>query len=349
MKAFRSPENPIISPGDVKPSRPNYEVIGVFNAAAARFKDDVILLLRVAERPINSSPDAAMVGVYDPAHNRIVEKEFSRADPQNDFSDPRFVVAAGKKYLSSISHLRLARSNDGLNFEIEETPSIEAASICEAFGVEDARITLIDGMYYVQYVGVCSSGVTTLLASTEDFKNFTRHGVIFCPDNKDVAIFPEKIGGWFYALHRPVSAEFEKKYEMWISRSPDLLCWGDHRILCAPQANSWDPAKIGAGAPPVRTERGWLEIYHGVTEDDHYCLGAIMLDAAEPWRVVARSQKPIFEPEADYEVRGFVPNVVFTCGLLCDEGKLKIYYGAADTCICYAELDLQDVIESLNL
>jgi predicted GH43/DUF377 family glycosyl hydrolase len=248
-----------------------------------------------------------------------------------------------------MSHLRLARSKDGIGFEIEETAAIEAANIYEAFGVEDARITQIDDVYYVYYVGVCSSGVTTLLASTKDFKSFVRHGVIFCPDNKDVVIFPDRIAGKFYALHRPVSAEFEKRYEIWISESPDLLCWGNHRILCAPRADSWDAVKIGGSAPPFKTDGGWLEIYHGVDPDNRYCLGALLLDLDEPRKILARSDKPIFEPQADYEVNGFVPNVVFTCGLLCEGGKLKIYYGAADTRVCYAEIELQDVIESLSL
>jgi len=330
VKIFRSLGNPIITPGDVQPSRDDYEVIGVFNAAVARFEDEVVLLLRVAERPAGADPNVAIVPIYDPLAGRIIEKEISRKDPQNDFSDPRFVICSGEKYLSSMSHLRLARSKDGIDFEIEETAAIEATNIYEAFGVEDARITQIDDAYYVYYVGVCSSGVTTLLASTEDFMSFKRHGVMFCPDNKDVVVFPERIGGRFYALHRPVSAEFKKRYEIWISESPDLLCWGNHRILCAPRYDSWDAVKIGGSAPPFEIDGGWLEIYHGVGPDNRYCLGGLLLDRDKPWKILARSDNPIFEPQADYEVNGFVPNVVFTCGVLCEGGKLKIYYGAVD-------------------
>jgi len=349
VRIFRSPANPIIVPGDVKPSRDDYEVVGVFNPAVARLEDEVVLLLRVAERPVATRPNVTVVPIYEHSHARIIEKEFFRDDPQNDFSDPRFVIRAGQKYLSSISHLRLARSKNGIDFEIDKTAAIQPAGIYEAFGVEDARITRIDDEYYVHYVAVCSSGVTTMLASTIDFTSFHRLGVIFCPDNKDVLIFPQRIAGRFYALHRPVSAEFTKRYEIWISESPDLRCWGNHRILCAPRADSWDAVKIGGGAPPFKTEYGWLEVYHGVDVDNRYCLGALLLDPDEPWKILARSDTPIFVPQADYEVAGFVQNVVFTCGLLCEKGRLKIYYGAADTCICYAEIELHDVIESLSL
>jgi predicted GH43/DUF377 family glycosyl hydrolase len=117
----------------------------------------------------------------------------------------------------------------------------------------------------------------------------------------------------------------------------------------APLAGRWDCTKVGAGAVPFKTEYGWLEIYHGLGSDNRYCLGAVVLDVDRPWKVIARAENPIFEPQADYETGGFFSNVVFTCGLLCEQDKLKIYYGAADTTICYAELPLQDVFERLNL
>jgi predicted GH43/DUF377 family glycosyl hydrolase len=348
MSIFRSPDNPIIGPKDVKPSRKDFEVIGVFNAGVARFEDKVILLLRVAERPICAHPDMVLAGVYDVAQGDIVLKEFSKNEPENDFSDPRLIIRPAETYLTSISHLRLARSADGINFDIEDTPAIGPANDIESFGVEDPRISLIDGTYYITYVAVCPLGVTTCLASTKDFKSFERHGVIFCPENKDVVLLPERIDGKYYALHRPVSPLF-KRQDIWIAESPDLRCWGNHRPLMAPDEDCWDQVKVGASAVPFKTEYGWLEIYHGVGRDNHYCLGAVLLDVSQPWKVIARAEKPIFEPQADYETRGFFGNVVFTCGLLYEQEKLKIYYGAADTAICYAQMPVQDVFESLNL
>jgi predicted GH43/DUF377 family glycosyl hydrolase len=116
-----------------------------------------------------------------------------------------------------------------------------------------------------------------------------------------------------------------------------------------PRPDYWDEIKIGASAVPFKIEQGWLEIYHGVDRNNRYCLGAVLLDSQEPWKVTARTEKPIFEPEADYECNGFFGNVVFSCGLLCEDDKLKIYYGAADTVICYAELSLEETIKALNL
>jgi len=223
MSIFRSSQNPIIKPDDVKSSRKDFEVIGVFNAGVARFEDDVILLLRVAERPISAHPDIVLAGVYDVAQGDIVLKEFSKSDPENDFSDPRLIIRPAETYLTSISHLRLARSADGINFEIEDTPVIGPANDIESFGVEDPRITLIEGTYYFTYVAVSPLGVTTCLASTKDFKSFQRHGIIFCPENKDVVFFPERIGGKYYALHRPVSP-LCKRQDIWIAESgPEML------------------------------------------------------------------------------------------------------------------------------
>ena len=348
MPIFRSPHNPIIKPKDIKPWGQDYEVIGVSNAGVTRFKDDVILLLRVAERPISIHPDIVLTGIYDVSQGEIILKEFSKENPENDFSDPRLIVKPAETYLTSISHLRLARSTDGINFEIEDTPAISPANDYEAFGVEDPRISFIDGTYYISYVAVSPLGVTTCLASTKDFNSYKRHGVVFCPENKDVLLFPEKVDGKYYALHRPVSPLF-KKQEMWIAESSNLNYWGNHRCVMGPRNGFWDEAKIGAGAVPLKIDEGWLEIYHGADRNNRYSLGAVLLDAFQPWKVSARSEKPIFEPQADYECEGFFGNVVFTCGLLYEDDKLKIYYGAADTTICYAELPLQEVKENLNL
>ena len=348
MTVFRSPHNPIIQPRDVKPSREDFEVVGVFNAGVTRFEDEVILLLRVAERPVSEHPDVKLAGIYDVGKGDIILKKFSKDDPENDFSDDRLIIRPAETYLTSISHLRLAHSKDGISFEIENTPAIAPANDYETFGVEDPRISFIDGIYYITYVGVSPLGVTTCLASTEDFKSVQRHGVIFCSDNKDVVLFPERIENKYYALHRPVSSLF-KRQEVWIAESPDLFCWGKHRHLMCVRAGYWDEKKIGGSAVPFKIDQGWLEIYHGSGRDNRYCLGAVLLESDQPWKVIARANEPILEPQADYEVEGFFGNVVFTCGLLYEENKLKIYYGVADTAICYAELLVQDVLNGLNL
>ena len=186
MTVFRSPQNPIINPENVKPSRSDFEVVGVFNAGVTRFKDKVLLLLRVAERPVNPHPDLELAAVYEPAENDIAIKEFAKDDTDIDFSDPRLIITPESTFLTSLSHFRIATSNDGINFDIAEKPAMFPANEYETFGLEDPRIALIEDTYYIDYVAVCPYGVTTCLASTKDFKTFKRHGVIFCPDNKEI-------------------------------------------------------------------------------------------------------------------------------------------------------------------
>jgi predicted GH43/DUF377 family glycosyl hydrolase len=346
MSVERSSLNPIILPQDVRPSQSDFEVLSVFNAGVARLAGEVVLLLRVAERPCDQGDSLCRVPVIDPSNGQLVLREFARNDSRNDFSDPRLIGTAQGLYLTSMSHLRTARSRDGLHFVVEDAPGLFPQMEYEAFGIEDPRITQIGSDYYVNYVGVSPLGVVTALARTHDFLRFERLGVIFPPDNKDVVIFPERIGDSYYALHRPSTSAFGKP-EIWIAESPDLICWGNHRRLAGLREGSWEGGRIGGGAVPFRVEQGWLEIYHGADKQNRYCLGALLLDAHEPWKVIARSQKPIMEPEAEYELQGFFGNVVFSCGVLAEEGLLKIYYGASDAFTAYAEVPLAEVMASL--
>jgi len=348
MTVVRHPNNPIITPADIRPIRDDFEVIGVFNGAVTRFGNEVILLVRVAERPVSPNPDnTELTAVYDVTTGGIAIKEFSKDNATIDFSDPRMTITPFGKFLTSLSHLRVARSKDGINFDVEDGPALFPANDYESFSIEDPRITFIEGTYYITYVAVSDIGVTTSLASTKDFKIFERYGVIFGPDNKDVVIFPEKINDRYYALHRPVTPLFEK-YHMWIAESPDMVCWGNHHYLMGGRQEHWDSARVGGGAVPFRIEQGWMELYHGADQANRYCMGAVLLDSKEPWKIIARSEKPVLEPKADYELEGFFGNVVFSCGLLYEEDKLKIYYGVSDTSIAYAELPLEDVIRNLS-
>ena len=346
MPIERSPLNPIIRPNDVKPSHSDWEVVCAFNAGVARMGDEIILLLRIAERPLNQSGGVCRVPVYDSASGRLVIREFERGAEGLDFSDPRVISTPAGMYLTSMSHLRAARSRDGLHFTIDEDPTLFPLMDYEAFGIEDPRITQIGSDYYVNYVGVSSLGIVTALARTLDFRSFERIGIIFAPDNKDVEIFPEKIGGKYYALHRPSISGFGRP-EIWIAESPDLICWGNHRRLAGLRDTGWEGGRIGGSAVPFRVDGGWIEIYHGADKNARYCLGALLLDADEPWKVLGRSRKPILEPLVDYERQGFFGNVVFSCGALCEGGLVKIYYGASDTFTAYAQIELSEVLAGL--
>lgn len=347
MTVKRYSQNPLIQPKDVKPSRDDFEVACVFNCGVIRYKGDVLLLLRVAETVINDDPNVYLTPVFDQDKQSVVIKSFDRNDPTTDFSDSRFVLPAGARFLTSMSHFRVARSKDGIHFNIEDTPAMMPVNEYEMFGLEDPRITEIDGTYYINYSCCAPVGITTCVASTRDFKTFQRHGVIFTPDNKDVAIFPERVGGKYYALSRPASDEYEKR-EIWLAESPDLVCWGNHRRIMPVTCDGWENGRIGCGAVPFRTDKGWLEIYHAADASNRYCLGAALFDLHQPWKVLARSKTPLMAPDAPYEKEGFYGNVVFTCGALCENGIVKIYYGAADTCVAGAEIALDDIFDHLQ-
>jgi predicted GH43/DUF377 family glycosyl hydrolase len=140
---------------------------------------------------------------------------------------------------------------------------------------------------------------------------------------------------------------------MWLASSADLISWGEHRLVASARGGSWDDAKIGGGAVPVPVRANgrdaWLAVYHGVTSSPlTYSLGALLLDAHDPAQVIARSREPILSPETPYEREGFFGGVVFTCGLLADEDRLRIYYGAADGVTAVADLSLEDILAEMG-
>jgi len=351
MKVRRFPENPIITPSDIKPSRDDFEVICVFNPGAVKHNNETLLLLRVAERPINENLDTAAVPLVTRENEKwpdsIEVVRFNRGDPSVDVSDPRIVRVGGKTYLTSISHFRLARSKDGHGFEIDQKPWIVPDSPTELFGVEDPRITDIGGAYCIVYKSVASTGITQSLAVTRDFKSLEKFGVVMPPENMDGVLFPSWINGKYAMLHRPFPHMIGGP-DIWISYSDDLIYWGEHKHVAGVGNSGWDSGRIGGGTVPILTAKGWLFIYHGATPDNQYSLGAMLLDAEHPEQIIARSKEPIMKPEAPYETSGFMPNVVFTCGAVLEGDTLVLYYGAADSVVAGAELSIPDILASLE-
>ena len=338
--------NPIIKPADVKPSREGYRVLGAFNPGAIAFGDEILLLLRVSEGcvPVQGK---IRVPVYrfdkEQSYPDIVE--FEAVDPDVSLKDTRGVVYKDQDYLTSMSHIRLARSDDGVHFKVEEKPFIYPTSEIEKYGVEDARATYIEGKYYINYTAVSGDSWATALAVTEDFETVEKKGLIFHPENKDVAIFPEKVKGKYIALHRPNNSGFGKA-SIWYSESPDLVHWGRHKCIVRPREKAQESMKIGGGAPPLKTDEGWLIIYHGKGNHSRYSLFSLLLDLEEPWKVLKRAEKPLLEPTEKYETDGFFGNVVFSNGVVEKEGHVYVYYGAADETCCVAITDIKTLLGS---
>lgn len=344
----RHPSNPIITPQMIRPSNPDLVVKGALNPGATQFGDDTILLLRIAEGG-KEIPGKVTVPVHDfkDGNGELKVLQLDENDPDVRLKDNRAVVYKGKEYVSTLSHLRLARSRDGVNFEVDDAPFLAPRHPSEEFGVEDARIVELDGYFYVNYTAVSGDSYGTSLIRTRDFVDTEYLGMVFCAPNKDVCIFPEKIGGKYMALHRPHNHDFGKS-SIWLAQSPDLLHWGNHRCLLRPAPNEWETQKIGGGAPPLKTDKGWLEIYHGKTlrdGSDFYSLMVLLLDLEDPSKVIYRSEHPIILPEMPYETEGFVPNVVFLNGMILrDDQRLMLYYSACDETTCLAECRLDELI-----
>ncbi|NQT33406.1 MAG: glycosidase [Candidatus Omnitrophica bacterium] len=257
------------------------------------------------------------------------------------------------------SRVGYASSTDG--FKVDERldkpifgPS--PASDLDCFGIEDPRLTRIGDRIYMNYsaygynmgmvfpVKRVQIGITSI--SVDDFlnKNWNwseRTYPFYLVDNKNSFFFPEKINGKFVMVHRIPP-------HMWIAYSDDMKTWENQKILMSPQFE-WEYFKIGGGAPPIKTEKGWIVIYHGVDSHMQYRLGLALLDLEDPGKVIARLDKPFLEPETDYEVCGVVPNVTFTCGAVNIDDTLFVYYGGADTVVCVATAKIKDVLKVLGV
>ena len=355
----------------------------------AKVGDETVLLVRVVERPrrdIELDGDATMIDLsgprprstplprglqpdqlvgmayfdYDRDPPGVVIGYVPRDLPGLDLSDPRTIryrnSAGGftpgqdefTDYLSHISHLRVARSPDGEHFTFDDV-RIEAADPIEAYGVEDPRITQIDGLFHITYVAVSRLGITTARMSTTDFRTFERHGTMLQPDQKDVVLFPEKVNGRYLAFTRPMPGSFGRVLGLWLTESDDLTHWGGHRPVAEPRHGMWDEMRIGASLVPIPTGEGWLEIYHGADRANRYGMGAMLLDGDDPGKVLARTTRPLLAAEEPYEHDGFLQDVVFPSGHVdLGDGRIRVFYGAADEYICAADLAIDDVLSSLT-
>ena len=263
----------------------------------------------------------------------------------------QYVLILRIEDLKGRSHLTLGFSDDGYHFDICGAPWICPSSdpkyeVYERYGVEDPRVTRIGEFYYITYTAYGPYGPRVGIGRTADFKHFERLCLATEVDNKDAVLFPEKIGGKYVMLDRP-SGSGSREGSIWIAYSPDLIFWGKATAILTPEPG-WGNSKLGVSTPPLKTDQGWLVLYHGVRETgggNLHRIGAMLLDTQNPQQVVGYSSHFIFGPEDTYERIGDVPNVVFPCGIILeDDETVKIYYGAADTCIGLAEAKLADIL-----
>lgn len=258
---------------------------------------------------------------------------------------PRMHLRSGRSIIG------IARSQDGFNFKVHDEPFLTPSSNSifgeyEEFGVEDPRICLIDGEYLITYSAYSRYGVRIGLARTRDFIHIERIALISQADMRNVVIFPHKFDGQYVRLDRPHSEILP--WAIWISYSPDLIHWGRSKALIAPVSYHWDQMKTGPGATPIKTQEGWLNIYHGVyptMSGSVYRLGVALHELNDPSKILGIADDWILQPEDPWEVSGYVPNVVFTCGAVPeDDGTVKIYWGGADQVMCVGTARLDDLV-----
>lgn len=249
------------------------------------------------------------------------------------------------------SILGLAESDDGFKFRVAQKPFMTPAETgvfkeYEEYGIEDPRITCIDGEFLITYSAYSQNGVRIGLAKTEDFRKVERISLITEADYRNCVLFPERFGGLYARLDRPHSEI--SPWSIWISYSPDLRYWGESRLIMKPVQYHWDEMKIGPGAPPIKTKEGWLSIYHGVfptMDGSVYRLGVALHKREDPSRIIGVCDKWILQPEEPYEVTGYVHNVVFCCGAVPeDNGSVKIYWGGADSVMCVGTAEIDDLV-----
>lgn len=259
---------------------------------------------------------------------------------------------------SGISHLTVARSQDGVtDWKIDKAPTFAPDSERypeELWGVEDPRIVWVPELeaFAVTYTCYSQQGPGVSLALTKDFKEFERIGNIMPPDDKDAALLPRRFNGRWAMIHRPLPPS--GRAHLWLSFSPDLIHWGDHKVILKARRGAWwDAGKIGLSPPPIETSEGWLIMYHGVRNTPAGCLyrlGLALMDLDDPTRCIMRGTKWIMGPETEYERTGDVGDVVFPCGysLGKDGDSLNLYYGAADTSIALAQGSISEMLAWLK-
>ncbi|HUO42656.1 MAG TPA: glycosidase [Methylomirabilota bacterium] len=262
--------------------------------------------------------------------------------------------AVNEQGISSLGH---ATTTDGETILTRSPePVLAPADFSEELGCEDPRITALDGRFYIFYTAYSRRGPRVALASTTDFTSYERYGVVGPDhDDKDAALFPQRINGKFAVVHR-IEPNIEvaffdsiKQMER-ISHNPyskNYLKRIEANTIMKPKWK-WEEKKIGIGPPPIRTDAGWVIIYHGVDSNTAYRVGAALLDLENPCRVIARTPEPILEPEEQFEKAGVVPNVVFPEGAVIVGDELKVFYGGADKVCCVASVPLRRLIESLE-
>lgn len=349
----------LITPEMIKSSSTKLKVIGTINPAAIRREDGkIILYVRVIEQ-VKVLEDEKycycprMVGKnkYEVKIDRFEKDKISH---NSDFD---IMFSDNTKRLTFISHLRkVVLDESGFNvLSIDKNPTFYGTSSDSELGVEDPRIVKIDSQYIMTYVSLSRQGnISTSIAFSKDLENWERKGIIFGEQDKDVVIFPEKIKGRYVALDRPESNFQFSQPHVWIAYSKDLQSWGKLKPMEIPKRANKFYWRMGAGCPPIKTERGWLLIYHTVNSREKiyvYSGSVALLDLKDPTKITYNSSEPIIIPKNKYELKLYQKKeIVFPTGVVFDKKKenLLIYYGGGDVVTAVRKIPFKKIMNSLK-
>mgnify|MGYP005850809559 CR=1 FL=1 len=251
------------------------------------------------------------------------------------------------EHLAGKRCIHLAKPTNG-SFRVEKEPFLKPSQQPEykkheSNGVLDARVTFLEGVYYITYIAFGVHGYRLALAKTDDFKSVDRIGLISEPDTKTGVLFPRRINGRYARLERP-----REGHSIWVSYSDDLIYWGSSELIISPRDGFWDANRIGAGSVPMEIDEGWLVLYYGAKDTSAgsiYRIGAVILDKDNPAKVIGRAGIPILSPREKYERIGDVPNIVFSTGACINEKReINIFYGAANSCICVGTTTIKEIV-----
>ena len=321
--------NPILAPKDIP-----FPAAQVYNAGITKFNGKYVMIFRDD------------YGRYEEDFRRQAEIAKATGEPYRWPQGTRITLG-------------LAFSDDGINWDVQPKPCLEMRTD-EIYHIYDPRLTVIDGRCYLCFAADTKHGVRGGIAVTDDFEHF-EFLTMTTPDNRNMALFPEKIDGKFMRLERPFPVYGRvgnEEFDIWCSKSPDCRYWGDHELLLGAENVPFCNCKIGPAAPPLKTEKGWLTTFHAVEAVEEelyswhpnwhkvYYAGLMLLDLQDPTKVIGMSKEPLIVPEYEYETKGMRGSVVFPGGMILeDSGEVKIYYGAADTVECLATADIADLLK----
>lgn len=363
----RAFEKPLLTPADITPSDPRLQVIGVLNPTFIEFGGRRHLIVRVDERPANvlgsSGPEShgkRMILVAHANVNGAGRVDFYEVEVPDSYALDRepllpepvrqLPAGAGRPdlLLSYISHLRIVELF-GRQARVSDKPLVFPDDEFSQFGCEDPRATLLEGRPVVVYTAVGRFGATAWFARLAASGVLQDRVMLLGPDHKHSELFPERIGGSYYMLSRPLVRSYIRSSGIWLFRSPDLIHWGKPSPVLLPRPSMWDSTRVGPCTSPVQISEGWLFFYFGVDSEDSYHVGAAVLDQLDPARVIARSTAPVLSPVLEWERVGRRADTVFPCGieLLGDRDSIRLYYGAADTRVGVADVSVSALMSIL--